>query len=101
MFSSSELADSCSGLDDPLFPVPLWEADEDARAKQLDAILAKACYFPDNRGLAVLVKKEGGPSCSRRGTDLRRIKAPRAPSPPAYGFSPCFGHKNSFTAMVG
>src|SRR6266436_6752140 len=54
-------------------PFAALGADEDARAKQLDAILAKA-VTSGQPGLAVLVKKEGT-VLFEKGYGLRRIKA--------------------------
>src|SRR5258705_6292785 len=60
-------------------PVAALGADEDARAKQLDAILAKA-VTSGQPGLAVLVKKEGS-VLFEKGDGLRRVKT-RAPLTP-------------------
>src|SRR5258706_16358864 len=54
-------------------PFAALGADEDARVKQLDAILAKA-VTSGQPGLAVLVKKEGT-VLFEKGYGLRRIKA--------------------------
>jgi len=70
-------------------------ADEDARAKQLDAILAKA-VTSGQPGLAVLVKKEGT-VLFEKGYGLRRIKA-RAPITPHTDFRLASVTKQ-FTAM--
>src|SRR5258708_15373748 len=56
-------------------PFAALGADEDARAKQLDAILAKA-VTSGQPGLAVLQKKKRAHH-SRRGTDIRAKKHPR------------------------
>lgn len=70
-------------------------ADEDARAKQLDAILAKA-VTSGQPGLAVLVKK-GGTVLFEKGYGLRRIKD-RAPITPDTDFRLASVTKQ-FTAM--
>src|SRR5258708_19022422 len=67
-------------------PFAALGADEDARAKQLDAILAKA-VTSGQPGLAVLVKKEGT-VLFQKGDGLRMIKA-RAPLTPQTAFCPC------------
>src|SRR5260370_35954695 len=67
-------------------PYAALGADEDARAKQLDAILAKA-VTSGQPGLAGLVKKEGT-GRFEKGDGLRRIKD-RRPLTPHTGFLPC------------
>jgi CubicO group peptidase (beta-lactamase class C family) len=76
-------------------PFAALGADEDARAKQLDAILAKA-VTSGQPGLAVLVKKEGT-VLFEKGYGLRRIKA-RAPITPHTDFRLASVTKQ-FTAM--
>jgi len=76
-------------------PYAALGADEDARAKQLDAILAKA-VTSGQPGLAVLVKKEGT-VLFEKGYGLRRIKA-RAPITPHTDFRLASVTKQ-FTAM--
>ena len=76
-------------------PCAALGADEDARAKQLDAILAKA-VTSGQPGLAVLVKKEGT-VLFEKGYGLRWIKA-RAPITPHTDFRLASVTKQ-FTAM--
>ena len=76
-------------------PYAALGADEDVRAKQLDAILAKA-VTSGQPGLAVLVKKEGT-VLFEKGYGLRRIKA-RAPITPDTDFRLASVTKQ-FTAM--
>jgi CubicO group peptidase (beta-lactamase class C family) len=76
-------------------PFAALGADEDAHAKQLDAILAKA-VTSGQPGLAVLVKKEGT-VLFEKGYGLRRIKA-RAPITPHTDFRLASVTKQ-FTAM--
>jgi CubicO group peptidase (beta-lactamase class C family) len=76
-------------------PFAALGADEDARAKQLDAILAKA-VTSGQPGLAVLVKKEGT-VLFEKGYGLRRIKA-GAPITPHTDFRLASVTKQ-FTAM--
>lgn len=76
-------------------PYAALGADEDARAKQLDAILAKA-VTSGQPGLAVLVKKEGT-VLFEKGYGLRRIKT-RAPITPHTDFRLASVTKQ-FTAM--
>jgi len=76
-------------------PYAALGADEDARAKQLDATLAKA-VTSGQPGLAVLVKKEGT-VLFEKGYGLRRIKA-RAPITPDTDFRLASVTKQ-FTAM--
>src|SRR5260370_12150115 len=76
-------------------PFAALGADEDARAKQLDAILAKA-VTSGQPGLAVLVKKEGTLPFAK-GSGLRRINT-RAPITPHTDFLLASVTKQ-FTAM--
>ena len=76
-------------------PFAALGADEDARAKQLDAILAKA-VTSGQPGLAVLVKKEGT-VLFEKGYGLRKIKG-RAPITPHTDFRLASVTKQ-FTAM--
>ena len=76
-------------------PYAALGADEDARAKQLDAILAKA-VTSGQPGLAVLVKK-GGTVLFEKGYGLRRIKD-REPITPDTDFRLASVTKQ-FTAM--
>src|SRR5258708_14659813 len=78
-------------------PFAALGADEDARAKQLDAILAKA-VTSGQPGLAVLVKKEGT-VLFEKGYGLRRIKG-RAPITPHTEFRLALVPKQ-FTTMSG
>src|SRR5258706_13196475 len=61
-------------------PYAALGADEDARAKQLDAILAKA-VTSGQPGLAVLGKKKGAAPFGK-GDGRRRVKSPPPPNPP-------------------
>src|SRR5258708_39524547 len=71
-------------------PFAALGADEDARAKQLDAILAKA-VTSGQPGLAVLVKKEGAVLFGK-GDGIGREKAP-APLNPHTDFGLASGPK--------